>query len=195
MVYAKSLTELVRSAGGHGIPVSLESAGAGRRDIVAAVFGDALADEITDAGYPGGIEIPLAVEDLYIYPLDELQQRQVGYRSDGRTGMVCAGWDADRHVIADWAANPVSIDSGGGLAYSMHGRGEWIYFPIAPDLAAFLSALARWIDYCRGERAGRILDDDFELLPDITCEVLQRLSRDLSDVEAANFTRFLLGSA
>src|SRR6201999_3724592 len=103
MGYADSLAALVRSAKVHGVPVSLEKPGGDERGILIAIFGGALAEAIETAGYPGGIEIPLSTEELYLYPLAELEQRQAGYRTDARTGQASSGWDENRYVIADWA--------------------------------------------------------------------------------------------
>jgi hypothetical protein len=194
MTYTQALTALVRSAGTHDISAPLEALDNGERKIVAAIFGDTLAGEIADAGYPGGIEIPVSAEDLYLYPLAELEQRQAGYRTDGRTGEASPGWDESRYVIADWAANPVSIGRDGALAYSIHGRGSWHYHPIAPDLNAFLTALAHWIEYYQGERSGQILDADFEVAPEVTGDVLHKVVGNLPETEAKNFTDFLLGT-
>jgi hypothetical protein len=194
MTYAQGLTALIQSALTHDISVTLETPGDGERKIVATIFGDALAGELADGGYPGGIEIPLSAEDLYLYPLAELEQRQAGYRTDGRTGEASPGWDESRYVIADWAANPVSIGRDGALAYSIHGRGSWHYHPIAPDFDSFLTALAHWIDYHRGERSGQILDADFEVAPEIAGEVLHKVVGNLPETEAKNLTDLLLGT-
>jgi len=193
MAYSESLAALARSAEAHGIALSVETPD-GERSTVETIFGDALAAAIDEAGYPGGLEVPLSAEDLYLYPLAELEQRQIGYRTDANSGGRAPGWDQERYVIADWAANPVSIGRDGGLAYSVHGRGTWDYRPIAPDLGAFLSVLARWIDYYRGERGGKILDDDFEVLPEVARQVRQDVMEGLSEREADNFSDFLLGT-
>jgi hypothetical protein len=194
MAYAQSLTALLRSAGNHDILVSLETPGDSEREILATIFGDALAKEIADAGYPGGIEIPLPAEDLYLYPLAELEQRQAGYRTDGRTGEASPGWDKSRYVIGDWAANPLSIGRDGGLAYSIHGQKTWVYSPIASNFSACLTALTHWIDYYCGERSGKILGTDFEVAPEITGEVLRKMGGNLPETEAQNLTDFLLGT-
>jgi hypothetical protein len=194
MAYAHSLAALVQSAESHGILVSLEAPGDGEREILATIFGSALAKEIANAGYPGGIEIPTAAEDLYLYSLAELEQRQVGYRTDGRTAEASADWSKSRYVIADWTANPVSISRDGGLAYSTHGRGAWVYNPIAPDFGAFLRGLSHWIDYYCGERSGNILGADFEVAPEVAGDVLRKMAGVLPETEARNLTNFLLGT-
>jgi hypothetical protein len=194
MTYAESLATLVRTAQAHGVAVEIEQPGGDDRALLDAVFGASLAGEIADAGYPGGIEVPFAAEDFYLYPLAELEQRQAGYRTDARTGEASPDWDADRHVIGDWAANPVSIGGDGALAYAMHGRGGWEYRPIAPDLAAFLDVLARWIEYYRGARGGKILDADYEVAPEVRGEVDNQVTTGLPEAEAGNFADFLLGT-
>ncbi|OZI34260.1 hypothetical protein CAL29_12010 [Bordetella genomosp. 10] len=88
----------------------------------------------------------------------------------------------------------MSISHDGGLACSMHGQGAWRYNVVAPDLGAFLAALARWIDYYRGERSGRILDADFEVAPGIADEVLHKVCGGLPETEARNLADFLLGT-
>lgn len=194
MAYAQSLTALVRSAQSHDILVSLETPRDSEREILTTIFGDALAKEIADAGYPGGIEIPLSAEDLYLYPLAELEQRQAGYRSDGRTKEASPGWNRSRYVIADWTANPVSIGRDGGLAYSIHGREAWVYNPIASDFGAFLTALMHWIDYYCGARLGKILGADFEVAPETAGDVLRKMGSNLPETQAKNLTDFLLGT-
>ncbi|WP_454719086.1 hypothetical protein [Caulobacter segnis] len=111
------------------------------------VFVPPIAAEIARLGYPKRVEIPWIVETFYLYGLDDLSDRQGGYRFNGHTGVPSTSWDPDRFVIADWAADPVTVGSDGSVCYSVHGAGSWTYTRIAADLPAFLQLLATWIRY------------------------------------------------
>lgn len=142
MTYAEAVQELVRAAEKAGSPISLEKPGA--HVFAARVFNAALLAEMNAAGYPAGAFIPHPGEDIGIWAFDELEARQDGY--------VSPEWDADKHVIADWNADPITIASTGEVFFSRHGAGAWTYEPLAPDLATLFSVLARWVDYHAGER-------------------------------------------
>jgi hypothetical protein len=160
MTYAEAAQNLVRAGAEAGVAITLP-----RPDqaVDRAIFGDALAREIEAAGYPAGAELPCIVEELYFYPLNEVAGRQAGYRYDARTGEASADWDASHHVIADWAANPISIGADGAIHYARHGEGDWTYAPIAPDLSDFFDLLAAWLRYFMVERGGNLFDDDFSI--------------------------------
>ncbi len=53
--------------------------------------------------------------------------------------------------------------------------------------------LARWIGYCSSDRSRKILDADFEVMPEVAGEVRQKVVNGLSETEAKNFSDFLLG--
>lgn len=117
MSYAEAIAEFVQAAAAAGIAVELGDPEGAEAELCATVLGDQLAAEIVATGYPGGCEIPWVAEELYIYSLTELRERQAGYRTDARTGVDQDDWDADRWVIADWTADPVSINGTGVIAY------------------------------------------------------------------------------
>jgi hypothetical protein len=190
MAYAESLDALLRSTAAQNIPFKPEKLGGEESAALDAVFGPTLARAIMDASYPGGLEAPVSAEELYLYPFAEIAQRQAGYR----TGTPSPDWDDGRYVIADWAANPVSIGSDGAIAYSIHGRDHWDHRPIAPDFAVFLDMLARWIDYFIGTREGGIFVADFDLAPEVPAEVRKHVLRGLLEAEAENFADLLLGT-
>lgn len=160
MTYTKAVQDLVQAGLETGVPIALSQP---EQAIDRAIFGDALAREIEAVGYPAGIELPWVVEELYLYSLDELAERQAGYRFDVRTGEVSADWDASQYVIADWTANPISIGSDGTVHYARHGQGNWTYALIAPDLSSFFTLLAAWLRYFVTERGSNLFNDDFEI--------------------------------
>lgn len=184
MTYPEAVQDLVRAGAGAGVPIPLAPPGqAVDRDI----FGDALAQEIAATGYPAGAELPWVVEELYLYSLEELAERQAGYRYDAATGEASTGWDASHYVIADWTANPISIGTDGAIHYARHGQGNWTYAPIAPDLPGFFNLLAAWLRYFIVERGGDLFDDDFEI-NDATRNTVRdmiRTTTDLRDPDAA----------
>lgn len=160
MTYPEAVQDLVRAGAGAGVPIALAPPGqAVDRDI----FGDALAQKIEATGYPAGAELPWVVEELYLYSLEELAERQAGYRYDAATGEASTGWDASHYVIADWTANLISIGTDGAIHYARHGQGNWTYAPIAPDLPGFFNLLAACLRYFIVERGGDLFDDDFEI--------------------------------
>lgn len=160
MNYPEAAQNFVRAGVEVGVPIALAPP---EQAVDRATFGDVLAREIEAAGYPVGAELPWVVEKLYFYSLDELAERQAGYRYDARTGETSADWDASHYVIADWAANPISIGADGAIRYARHGQGNWTYAVIAPDLPSFFNLLAAWLRYFVVERGGNLFNDNFEI--------------------------------
>lgn len=156
------------------------------------MFGGSLGDAIRLAGYPSGCAVPRSAEHLSWYGLDELEGRQVGYRIDGRAGAAAPEWEADRGVLADRAADPVTIGGDGVIASARHGRGGWAYVRIAPDLRR---SSASWRAGCASSpiTPGPLFDDEFTVPPAtrgrIRTEVLAGL--DPADRDAA--LTFLIG--
>lgn len=160
MTYTEAAQGLVRAGSEAGVSITLSPPA---REIDRTVFGDALAQEIEAAGYPAGAELPWVAEDLYLYPLEELAERQAGYRTNARTGEPSQDWDPSRYVIADWTANPVSIGADGAISYARHGQGSWTHTRIAQDLPAFFALLAAWLRFFVVERGGNLFNEDFEI--------------------------------
>jgi hypothetical protein len=157
------------------------------------IFGGPLADDIASAGYPGGIGIPWTVEELFVYSLKELPDRQAGYRYDANTNVASIDWGSDRYVLADWGANPVSIGKDGTICYSRHGDGDWSYIPIATDLPAFFKMLAAWLRYFVVEKGSNLFDDNFEIAQDTRDALTSIVLAETSPEYRNAAMRFLLG--
>jgi hypothetical protein len=192
LTYSEAVRDLVQAGEEADAPIDLETPEPGEQ-FHRTVFGDALSDEIEAAGYPGGAELPWTVEDLYLYGLYELEEQQAGYRQDANTGAPSGGWESDRYVIADWAANPVSIAADGTISYARHGEGSWTHHRIAADLPSFFEMLARWLRYFVVEHSGSLFDENFEIAAEareqVRRVVLQGIDAEMRDAAA----RFLLG--
>jgi hypothetical protein len=191
--YADAVDDLVRAAGEADVAISLEQP---QREVLAfaeTVFGPAIAAEIAKLGYPEPAELPWIVEELYLYGLEELSDRQAGYRTDARTGEASAGWDKDRFVIADWTANPISVGPDGAICYSRHGEGAWTYIRIAEDLPTFLSMLAAWLRYFVVTRSANLFDENFEIADETRDEIRREVLGAVEKTDQDAALRFLLG--
>lgn len=185
--------DLVRAAREADVAISLAPPDGEAAAFAATVFGPTLAAEIARLGYPEPVELPWIAEEFNLYGLDELSERQAGYRTNARTGEPSEAWDMDRFVIADWAANPISIGPDGAIAYSRHGQGAWTYVRIARDLPAFLSLLAAWLRFFLAERGGELFDDNFEIADEIREAVRRDVLVDLDADDRDAALKFLLG--
>lgn len=121
--------------------------------------------------------------NLRLWPPAELVEAQLGYRWGCLLdeGERFEEWEDDWVVIADIGADAIIAHvglPGTPVFFSPHGEGEWSLSPLAPSLAAYLEALARWIEIAligtgaAHERnqfvaAGRIWDNDASYLPPI----------------------------
>lgn len=184
MNYPEAAQNFVRAGVEAGVPIALAPP---EQAVDRATFGDVLAREIEPAGYPVGAELPWVVEELYFYSLDELAERQAGYRYDARTGETSADWDASHYVIADWTANPIIIGADGAIRYARHGQGNWSYAVIAPDLPSFFNLLAAWLRYFIVERGGNLFNNNFEIDAPTrnTVRDIIRTTTGLDDTDAA----------
>lgn len=192
MSYAEAIAEFVQAAAAAGIAVELGDPEGAEAELCATVLGDQLAAEIVATGYPGGCEIPWVAEELYIYSLTELRERQAGYRTDARTGVDQDDWDADRWVIADWTADPVSINGTGVIAYARHGQDRWVHQRIARDLPSFLSMLAAWIRFFMIERSGNLFDENFEIDEATRQQVREKVLASIDEADQDAALGFLL---
>jgi len=190
--YPEAVDALVRSAAASGIEIALKLPQGEASVFCEQVFGKPLAAMIAAHGYPTGTELPWIVEDLYVYGLDELAERQAGYRTDASKGMPSADWDATQFVIADWAANPVTIGQDRVIRYARHGMGAWTYTRIVADLPAFVLLLAAWLDYMR-DKADALYDDNFEIPDTIRAEIRSKVLGMVDEVDRDAACRFLLG--
>jgi hypothetical protein len=91
--------------------------------------------------------------NLRLCPPAELVEAQLGYRwgslPDEGGGERFEEWEDDWVVIADIGADAIIAHvglPGTPVFFSPHGEGEWNLSPLAPSLAAYLEALARWIE-------------------------------------------------
>lgn len=190
MTYKDAVQDLVHAGSEANSAITLSQP---KHQVDRSVFGEAISQEIEAAGYPGGAELPWVVEELYLYSLDEIAERQAGYRYNARTGNPSKDWDSNQYVIADWTANPISIGADGAIRYARHGQESWTYARIAPDLPCFFGMLAAWLRYFVVERSGNLFNDDFEI-DDATREAVSGkvlAAIDPGDREAA--LAFLLG--
>lgn len=192
MPYLDAATTLASAAARADVALSLKMPEAEAVHVVDTVFGKPLADEIAAHGYPSDVELPWIVEELYVYDLDELSDRQAGYRVGVQDGRPVAGWDAGHYVIADWAANPVTVARDGSIHYARHGEGAWDYRRICADLPTFFLLLAAWLGHV-AEHGENLHDHNFDV-PDDAREAVRRLVTGVvpeADQEAA--CSFLLG--
>lgn len=191
MNYDDAVAELVRAGSEAGIPVTVEPT-AGDEEFYQKVFGEQ-SQSIDAIGYPTETEIPWVVEELYLYSLRDIEERQAEYRYDAKTGQASAAWDDGRYVVAEWAANPVSIDASRTISYSRHGDGSWTYTPFAADLPQFLTILARWLQYFVVARNSNLFDENFEINAATRKEISRVVLRDLDPKHQAAAINFLLG--
>ena len=190
--YPEAVDALVRSAAASGVEISLKPPQGESTTFCEQVFGRPLAAAIAAHGYPHDAELPWIVEDLYLYGPDELSDRQAGYRSDAGEGRPSAGWDATQFVVADWAANPVTIGQDGVIHYARHGTGAWMYTRIVSDLPAFFLLLAAWLDYMR-DKADALYDDNFEIPDAIRADIRSKVVSMVDEADQDAACRFLLG--
>lgn len=182
MPYADALQDLVDAAAEADVALTAEPA---EGDVAERVFGAGLAAEIRTHGYPSSAELPWSAEELFLYGLDELEDRQEGYDGDD--------WGEGRWAIADWGANPVSVAPDGSVSYALHGEGSWTHVRIAPDVPAFFSVLANWLRFFVVARGGNLFDENFDI-PEETREAAR--AQVLGPVDAADrdaALNFLLG--
>jgi hypothetical protein len=190
--YLDAATTLAAAAARADVDLSLKTPEADATPFMETVFGKPLADDIAAHGYPSDVEVPWVVEELYVYDLNELSDRQAGYRVGVQDGRPVAGWDAGHFVIADWAANPVTVAPNGGIHYARHGEGAWDYHRICADLPTFFLLLAAWLGHV-AEHGENLHDGNFDI-PDTARETIRRLVSgvvDIADQDAA--CNFLLG--
>jgi len=192
VAYFDSIQSLVSAATEANILILRETA-ENVTELHRRIFGEPLADDIASAGYPGGIAIPWTVEELLFYSLEDLPDRQAGYRCDANTNTPSVDWDADRYVLADWGANPISIGKDGTICYSRHGDGDWSYIPLAPDLPAFFTILAAWLRYFVVEKGSNLFDDNFEIAQDTRDALTSIVLAETSPEYRNAAMRFLLG--
>ena len=119
---------------------------------------------------PRDAEIPQFPEYLRLYDLVMLFERQNGYRWPvGRRGVVDPGWNPCWLVIGDYSGDPLiahTDEAGTPISMAAHGAGGWQPYRMAPSLAAYLAALAIWIEVSVIAYRGVIRDDDSVVLPE-----------------------------
>jgi len=110
-------------------------------------------------------------EDLTLYSVSNLLQRQEGYRwAVGKHDKLLPGWNADWVLIGHvMGADPIIAapkERGTPIYWAMHGVGKWRPVRAASSLAQGAEALAAWLDVFRGEYGGNISDEDFVPRPE-----------------------------
>jgi hypothetical protein len=190
--YPDAVDALIRSAAASGVVASQNTPQGELAECCERVFGTTLANQIATHGYPDELELPWVAEELYVYGLNELSARQAGYRADARDGSPSADWDMAHFVIADWAANPITIAQDATVSYARHGVGAWIYCRIAPDLPTFFLLLAAWLDFLR-DNGGNLYDDNFEIPDKVRADIRLRVAGVLDEPDRDAACRFVLG--
>jgi len=135
---------------------------------------------------------PGSSRPFIFYGLDDLSDRQGGYRFNGHTGAPSTSWDPDRFVIADWAADPVTVGADGSICYSGHGAGSWTYTRIAADLPDFLQLLATWIRYFVADHGADLHAENSEVPEDIRAEIRRDVLSAVSEADKDAALSFLL---
>lgn len=129
---------------------------------------------------PCGALIPWYGNDLYLRDPLALVAGQEGYRWRGRErGALDPGWDARWLVIGDHGGDPVIAHTdapGTPISLAAHGTGSWALYRVAPSLAAYLAAVAIWIEVGLIAFGGRYLDDSSVPLPRFRGELEARLA-------------------
>ena len=109
-------------------------------------------------------------EDLTLYAVSTLLQRQEGYRwAVGKHDELLPGWNADWVVIGHvMGADPIIAapkEPGTPIYWAMHGAGKWRPVRAAASLALGAEALAAWLEVFRGEYGGKISDAASDYVP------------------------------
>lgn len=93
--------------------------------------------------------------DCTMYSPGDLVENQLGYRWYSDPGQeepdLLDEWRPEWVVIGDIGADPIIAEThlaGTPILSAMHGGGEWNPHLMAPSLARYLEAWARWIDIC-----------------------------------------------
>lgn len=99
-------------------------------------------------------------DDITFYPFADLDDQQIGYATDGRTGDAVADWPSNMLVIADSGGDPIMLDPSvdGEVFCAAHGMGTWDPQPIAQDIGGLLTLSIAWLEM--SERCGDELYDD-----------------------------------
>ena len=121
-------------------------------------------------------------EDVTLYAVSSLLQRQEGYRwAVGKHEKLLPGWNADWVVIGDvMGGDPIIAapkERGTPLYWAMHGAGKWKPVLAAASLAQGAEALAAWLDVFRGEYKGNISDKDFVPRPDAVKAIKSKVAK------------------
>ncbi len=142
-------------------------------DELLALYATALRSEIV---------FPWYTEDVTLYAVSKLLQRQEGYRwAVGQRDGLLPGWSADWVVIGHvMGADPILAapkERGTPLYLAMHGTGKWKPVRAAASLAQGAEALAEWLDVFRGEYGGNISDADYVPRPDAIRAIKSRVGK------------------
>ncbi len=121
-------------------------------------------------------------EDVTLYAVTHLLQRQEGYRwAVGKRDELLPGWNADWVVIGDvMGGDPIIAapkEPGTPLYWAMHGVGKWKPVRAASSLVEGAEALAEWLEVFRGEFGGNISDEDFVPRPDAIKAIKSRVAK------------------
>lgn len=163
------------------------------RDAIGRLFGQDIVEAIQQCGTPGGVEVPGTAEDLFIYPLEEIAERQEGYRSDAVSGSGEEQWDGDHWVFANRSADPFTVGAGGRIFFSRHGQGAWSYAYLCANLLVFFDLVSAWIEFFVIDNQGQIVDEDFSVLPQKRAEFEARVGALGGEIDRDAAVRVMLG--
>lgn len=158
------LTAKTPAAEFHGLPQFIANADA---DQVARRFARADAREFYTRHDPSDVVVESIWQDITFSPFAGLNDRQIGYATDGRTGEPVAGWPPTMLVIADSGGDPIMLDPSsvdGEVFFAVHGMGGWDPQPIARDISGLLTLSIAWLETSE-QRGDELYDETYELHP------------------------------
>lgn len=158
------LTANTPAAEFHGLP---EFAANTDPDQVTSRFTRTDAREFYTRHNPVEVVLESIWEDITFYPFAELDDQQIGYAIDGRTGEAVADWPPNMLVIADCGGNPVMLDPSveGEVFLAIHGMGSWDPQPVAKDISGLLKLVIAWLETSQ-QRGDVLYDETYELDPE-----------------------------
>ncbi|MFI8595639.1 SMI1/KNR4 family protein [Microbacterium sp. NPDC078428] len=105
-------------------------------------------------------------QDITFYPFADLDDQQIGYATDSRTGEAVADWPPNMLVIADSGGDPIMMDPSvnGEVFFAIHGTGSWDPQPIAKDISGLLTLSIAWLEMSE-QRGDELYDEPDDLHP------------------------------
>lgn len=147
----------------HGLPQFLANTDP---DQVDSRFARADARDFYTRHNPVEVVVESIWQDITFYPFADLDDRQIGYATDGSTGEAAADWPQNMLVIADSGSDPIMLDpsADGEVFFAVHGMGSWDPQPIAQDIGGLLKLSIAWLEMSE-QRGVELYDDTGDLHP------------------------------